>query len=82
VLSCNYKTILPQVGWVFQSLPSLIAPDLDHRLGLEVGLLADQGAEAVGVDHGFHLCNQDGVVEAGSERAMDRKPAWLETSSS
>ena len=37
-----------------------------------MGLLADQGAEAAGVDHGFHLCNQDGVVEAGSERAMER----------
>src|SRR5208283_3096069 len=31
-----------------------LAPDLDHRLRLEVGLLADAGAEAASENHDFH----------------------------
>ena len=39
----------------FHNVPNnRLAADLDHRLGLEVGLFGDAGTETIGEDNGFH----------------------------
>ena len=55
VAAANYKFVDAVMAVHFENVPkNWLATDLHHGLGLEVGLLADAGAEAAGQNYGFH----------------------------
>ena len=59
VAQADHEIVDAVVGVELQDVPENgLAPDLDHRLGLQVGLFADARAEPPGKDDSFHTTSR------------------------